>query len=248
MNDPRRNVIVTGASRGLGLGVAIALADAGYNAIAIARNHSDMLQAAIERIAQAANGGLHFVAFDLENLEDTPALIAGLRKMHGPIFGLVNNAGISHASVLANASLAEMERVVRFNTLAPMVMTKHVARSMMSAGSGRIVNISSIVASTGFSGLSVYSATKASMVGFTRALARELGPLDITVNAIAPGFVQTDMTAEMTERDRSTIARRSALKRTIDIEDVANAVVFLMDDKARNITGTVLTIDAGNTA
>jgi 3-oxoacyl-[acyl-carrier protein] reductase len=113
---------------------------------------------------------------------------------------------------------------------------------------GRIVNVSSIVASTGFSGLSVYAATKASLIGFTKSLARELGPLDITVNAVAPGFVDTAMTEDMDHADRERVRRRSPLGRLAGIDDVANAVEFLMSDKAGNLTGTVLTVDAGSTA
>ncbi|HVH80855.1 MAG TPA: SDR family oxidoreductase, partial [Stellaceae bacterium] len=113
---------------------------------------------------------------------------------------------------------------------------------------GRIVNISSIISATGFSGLSVYGATKASLVGFTKSLARELGPLGITVNAVAPGFIDTRMTDGLEGAHREQIVRRSPLKRLAETSDVAEAVAYLMSDAARNITGTVLTIDAGSTA
>jgi 3-oxoacyl-[acyl-carrier protein] reductase len=129
-----------------------------------------------------------------------------------------------------------------------MVITKHVIRSMMADGGGRIVNVSSITAFTGYSGLSVYSATKASLLGFSRSLAREVGRLGINVNSVAPGFVDTDMTQGMKEEQRQQIERRSALKRLAEVDDVANAVEFLLSDKAKNITGTVLTVDAGSTA
>ena len=129
-----------------------------------------------------------------------------------------------------------------------MVVTKAAVRSMMSDGGGRIVNIASVVAFTGYSGLSVYSASKASLIGFTRSLAREVGKLGITVNAVAPGFVDTEMTRSMKDEQREQIVRRSALKRLVDVEDVANAVEFLLSDGAKNITGTVVTVDAGNTA
>jgi 3-oxoacyl-[acyl-carrier protein] reductase len=134
------------------------------------------------------------------------------------------------------------------NTLSPMVLSKYVVRSMMADGGGRIVNIASIVAGTGYSGLSVYSATKASLIGFTRSLAREVGRMGVNVNAVAPGFVDTDMTHALTEEHREQIVRRSALRRLVDIDDVANAVEFLLSDRSKNITGTVLTVDAGNTA
>jgi 3-oxoacyl-[acyl-carrier protein] reductase len=119
---------------------------------------------------------------------------------------------------------------------------------MMSDGGGRIVNVASITGFTGYSGLSVYGATKASLIGFTRSLAREVGRMKVNVNSVAPGFVDTEMTLGLDEEHRQQIIRRSALKRLADIDDIANAVEFLLGDKAKNITGTVLTVDAGNTA
>jgi 3-oxoacyl-[acyl-carrier protein] reductase len=118
----------------------------------------------------------------------------------------------------------------------------------MTSGEGRIVNMASIVASTGYSGLSVYGATKASMIGFTKSLARELGQLGITVNAVAPGFLDTEMTAGLGEGGRDQVVRRSALKRLVEVEDVSRLVAFLMGEGGRNITGAVMTLDAGSTA
>ena len=171
-----------------------------------------------------------------------------VRADFGPIYGLVNNAGLGTAGILGTMRDQEIERLVRLNTLSPLVLTKYVARSMMVERKGRIVNIASIVASTGYSGLSVYSATKASLVGFTRSLARELGQLGITVNAVAPGFIETAMTDELSAQEREQITRRSALKRMAEAEDVARSVEFLLGPGGRNITGIVLTVDAGNTA
>jgi 3-oxoacyl-[acyl-carrier protein] reductase len=119
---------------------------------------------------------------------------------------------------------------------------------MMADGAGRIVNVASIIGFTGYSGLAAYAATKASMLGFTRSLAREVGRLGITVNAVAPGFLATEMTHGLTDERRQQIVRRSALRRLAEVEDVANAVEYLLSDKARNISGTVLTVDAGATA
>jgi 3-oxoacyl-[acyl-carrier protein] reductase len=241
-----RNVIVTGGSRGLGLGIAGKLARQGYRAIAIARKESQELTAVMQ--AGVEPGCIHFVPFDLADLEGIAGLVKKLRKDFGPIYGLVNNAGTSVDGTLAMMQISQMEQVVRLNTLSPMVMTKSAVRSMMADGGGRIVNIASVVAFTGYSGLAVYSASKASLVGFTRSLAREVGKLGITVNAVAPGFVDTEMTRGMNDEQREQIVRRSALRRLVDVEDVANAVEFLLGDGAKNITGTVLTVDAGNTA
>jgi 3-oxoacyl-[acyl-carrier protein] reductase len=243
-----RNVIVTGGSRGLGLGIARKLTGAGYRVIALARKENPELQTAIQEAELVNPGSFHFVPFDLVALEAIPELIKSLRKSHGPIYGLVNNAGMSFDGSLAMMPTSQIEQLVRVNTLSPMVLTKSVVRSMMADGGGRIVNLSSITAFTGYSGLSVYSATKASLLGFSRSLAREVGRMGINVNSVAPGFIDTDMTQGMKDEQRQQIERRSALKRLADLDDVANAVEFLLSDKAKNITGTVLTVDAGSTA
>jgi 3-oxoacyl-[acyl-carrier protein] reductase len=243
-----RNVIVTGASRGLGLGIATALCNAGYQVIAIARSSSAPLQAAITAAKSAGQGALHFRAFDLLKTNEIPSLVSALRKEFGAFYGLINNAGLGTAGVLAMMREAQIESLVRLNTVSPILLTKAVVRGMMSEKSGRIVNISSVVASTGYHGLSVYSATKASLLGFTRSLAREVGPLGITVNAVAPGFIDTEMTSEMESGQREQIKRRSALKRMAEVSDVAAAVEYLLSEGARNVTGTTLTVDAGNTA
>jgi 3-oxoacyl-[acyl-carrier protein] reductase len=143
---------------------------------------------------------------------------------------------------------SEIEALVRLNVLSPMILTKYVVRHMMAAGEGRIINISSIIASTGYNGLSVYGATKAAATGFTRSLAREVGKVGITVNAIAPGFIATELTQSMGDDQQKRIASRSALRRLPETDDVAAMVEYLLGEGGRNVTGTVLTIDAGNTA
>jgi 3-oxoacyl-[acyl-carrier protein] reductase len=245
---PVRNVIVTGGSRGLGLGMARRLVQAGYRVLVVARKPNSGLTAAIEEAELSNPGALEFVPFDLAEIEGIAKLVKTLRADFGPIYGLVNNAGISFEGVLALMPTSQIEQLVRMNTLSPIVLTKFVVRSMMADGGGRIVNLASIIASTGYSGLSVYGATKASLVGFTRSLAREVGRMGVNVNAVAPGFIETDMTDGLKEEQRQKIERRSALRRLADVDDVANAVEFLLSDKAKNITGTVLTVDAGNTA
>jgi 3-oxoacyl-[acyl-carrier protein] reductase len=188
------------------------------------------------------------VPFDLAEIEGIPDLVKTLRKDFGPIYGLVNNAGMSFDGALALMPTSQIEQLVRVNMLSPIVLTKYVVRSMMADGGGRIVNMASITAFTGYSGLSVYGATKASIIGFSRSMAREVGRMGVNVNSVAPGYIDTDMTQGLKDEQRGQIERRSALKRLADIDDVANAVEFLLSDKAKNITGTVLTVDAGNTA
>ena len=243
-----RNVIVTGASRGLGLAIAERVAASGYRVLAIARSESAELQALITAAAQGGRGPVQFYPFDLLETGALAQFVSRLRREAGPFYGLVNNAGLGTAGVLAMMHEVEIEKLIRLNTLSPIVLTKHVARSMMSERAGRIINISSIAATTGYPSLSAYSATKAALIGFTRSLARELGQLGITVNAVAPGFVDTEMTSRMDAKQREQIIRRSALRRLPEPADVAATVEFLLSDQARNITGTTLTVDAGNTA
>jgi 3-oxoacyl-[acyl-carrier protein] reductase len=242
------NVIVTGGSRGLGLAIASTLAAGGYRVIAIARTQSAELRTAAAAIEPEHPGALHFRAFDLTNTAGIAALVGDLRKEFGPLYGLVNNAGLGTSGVLTMMRDEQIESLVRLNTISPIMLSKYVLRSMMVERAGRIVNISSIVASTGYSALSAYAATKASLIGFTRSLAREVGQLGITVNAIAPGFVDTQMTHELSGGQRDQIIRRSALRRMIDVDDIAASVKFLLSENARNITGITLTVDAGNTA
>jgi 3-oxoacyl-[acyl-carrier protein] reductase len=242
------NVLVTGGSRGIGLAIAQRLANAGYQVIAVARRESDDLREAIAT-ATTGNGRISFRAFDLSEVDAIPAFVKGLRDEFGAIYGLVNNAGLGTEGLLATMHNSEIEALMRLNVLSPIVLTKYVVRHMMADGAGgRVINMSSIIASTGYNGLSVYGATKAAATGFTRSLAREVGKLGITVNAIAPGFIDTELTHSLGPEQRQRIAGRSALRRLPETGDVASMVEYLLGEGGRNITGTVLTVDAGNTA
>jgi 3-oxoacyl-[acyl-carrier protein] reductase len=243
-----RTVVVTGGSRGLGLAIARRLAGAGYQVVTIARKMSHELTDAMQELNRGPAGRLDFVAGDLGETQAIPKLVRTLRQQFGPIYGLVNNAALGTDGLLANMKNAQIEQLLRVNTLAPVLLSKYVVRGMMADGGGRIVNVTSIIGFTGYSGLSVYGATKASMIGFTRSLAREVGRLGINVNAVAPGFLDTQMTQSLSGEQRQRIARRSALRRLVGVDDVADAVEFLMGDKAKSITGTVMTVDAGSTA
>jgi len=244
----QKNVIVTGGSRGVGLAIARKLCAAGYQVIAIARNEDKQLPCVTSKERADQQRSVIFKAFDLEDISAIPALVKQLRKEFGSIHGLVNNAGLGTSGILATMHDNQIQLLIRLNTLSPILLTKYVVRSMMADGGGRIVNVASIVGFTGYSGLSIYSATKASIIGFTRSLAREVGPLGINVNAVAPGFLDTDMTESLSRSQREQVVRRSALQRLAEVDDVANAVEFLLCDKARNITGVVLPVDAGSTA
>lgn len=240
-----RNILVSGGTRGVGLAIARKLVSDGFRVFALGRKESAELAAAV---AAAPADALSLVPFDLANIDVIPDLVREMKATHGPLYGLVNNAALGTDGLLSNMHNSDIEKLVKLNTVSPIVLTKYAVRSMMTGGAGRIVNISSIIGFTGYSGLSVYGATKASMLGFTRSLAREVGRLGVTVNAVAPGFMDTEMTASMKDDQRDKIASRSALKRLVEVDDVANAVSYLMSDAAKNVTGTTLTIDAGNTA
>ena len=241
----KRNVLVSGGTRGVGLAIAKKLATDGFRVFALGRKESDDLTKAI---AEFGAGVLNFVPFDLANVDAIPDLVREMKAEHGPLYGLVNNAALGTDGLLSNMHNSDIQKLVALNTLSPIILTKYAMRGMMTAGEGRVINISSIIGFTGYSGLSVYGATKASMLGFTRSLAREVGRMGVTVNAVAPGFMDTELTSSMTDDQRAKIAGRAALRRLVDVDDVAASVAFLMSDAAKNITGTVMTVDAGNTA
>ena len=233
------SVLVTGGSRGIGLAIARKLVADGYRVFALARKTTDGLDAAI---AATPSGIMNFVPFDLSQLEAIPELVREMKAEHGPLYGLVNNAAVGREGLLSNMHNSEIETLVRLNTLSPILLTKYVLRGMMTAGEGRIVNLASIIGFTGYSGLSVYGATKASMLGFTRSLAREVGRMDITVNAVAPGFIRTDMTSDLKENELVNLIpmRRFGLP-----EEVADAVGFFASSASSYITGEVLSINGG---
>lgn len=242
-DTPGRVVVVSGGSRGIGLGITRQLAQDGYNVVVLARR----LNPALTDLMQQHKNILFF-AIDLTDLPALPGRMRSMRDLTGPLYGLVNNAGIGTAGILSTMPDAAIADVINMNVLAPLILTKYLIRSMIAKQTGRVVTIASIVASTGYPGLSAYSASKAALIGFTRALAREVGNFGITVNAVSPGFIDTEMTHGLSALQRAQIARRSALHRMATTEDVAQAVAYLLSDKAKNITGTVMTVDAGNTA
>lgn len=237
-----KTVIVTGARRGLGLAICKKLAADGYKVLAVARTDSPELNALCE------GGDVYFEPFDLLDTEKIHSWFVGLSKKHGRIYGLVNNAAVGADGVLATMHEHDIEQSLKINLQSPIVLTKYVSRSMLLGGSGRIINISSIIGSTGFSGLSVYAATKAGLIGFTKSLSRELGKANITVNCIAPGYMDTDMTKGIAADKLLSIKRRSPSGKLATVESVSASVSFLLGDGGDMINGTTITVDAGSTA
>lgn len=238
----RRVVLVSGGSRGLGLAMANTLVRDGFKVVAVARKSSPELD---EAIAAAPDCALGFRACDLADVEALQPLVREVRTAFGPIYGLVNNAGLGTPGMLATMPTEEILRLVQLNTVAPMLLTKFAMRGMMASGAGRIVNISSIIATTGFNALSVYAATKASMIGFTRSLARELAPFKVNVNAVCPGVTKTRVIERISEEIVSKIRASIPLGFFAEPEDIAAVAAFLASDDARYMTGQSVVVDGG---
>lgn len=239
-----KTVLVTGTSRGLGLAIAARLAaDPAYRLIGLSRSLTPDYQALID----AAPDRVHHVPFDADDLEAIPGLVKGLTEAHGPIWGLVNNAAIGMDGVLATLHASDIARALRINLESPIVLSKYVSRGMLGARAGRIVNITSIIASTGFHALSVYAATKAGLEGFTRSLSREMGKRGVTVNAVAPGYMETAMTEGIDAHNLAMIRRRAPLGLPSP-DEAAAAVIYLLGPDAGHTSGHVITVDGGSTA
>lgn len=234
-------VIVTGASRGLGLAICRQLLQADYSVLALARTQS-------EELTQLQQHGLHFYAADLSELDKIPTLCSELTKRYGRPYALINNAAVGYDGVLATMHNTEINSLLNLNIQAPILLSKYLLRPMLLNQRGRIVNISSIIARTGFNGLSVYAASKAALEGFTKSLAREVGKAGITVNCVAPGYMQTEMTSSLQGDKLESVKRRSPLGRLATPDDAASAVLYLLSEQAAAITGTTITVDAGSTA
>ena len=233
--------LVTGASRGIGAAIADTLAQAGATVVGTATGDSGA--AAIgERLAQWNGQGRALNTAEADGIEN---LIADIEKEFGKLDILVNNAGITRDNLLMRMKEEEWDEIMQVNLKSVFRASKAVLRGMMKQRSGRIINITSVVGAMGNAGQANYAAAKAGLMGFAKSMAREVGSRGITVNCIAPGFIDTDMTRALPEEVRKTFEAQTALGRFGDAQDIADAVLFLASDQAKYITGQTLHVNGG---
>jgi 3-oxoacyl-[acyl-carrier protein] reductase len=238
-----RTALVTGASQGIGEGVARLLAAQGARVVLAARSEEKLAALAAE--IAAAGGAAYPLALDVAQPESVAGRLKELPEAFGAIDVLVNNAGITADNLLARMSLEDWERVLRTNLTGAFALTREVVRGMMRRRWGRVISVSSVVGLMGNAGQANYAAAKAGLVGFSKSLARELGSRSITVNVVAPGLIETAMTAVLPEASRAELTAGIALKRLGQVADVAAAVLYLASDEAAYVTGHTLNVSGG---
>jgi 3-oxoacyl-[acyl-carrier protein] reductase len=238
-----RTALVTGASRGIGRACAIALAQAGTRVALAARDMAKLEEAAAE--VRKAGVDAHVVSIDMSSVDSIKEAIVSTAKDFGRIDILVNNAGITRDGLALRMKLDDWDAVLRTNLTGAFFATQQVLQGMMKERWGRIINISSIVGETGNPGQANYVASKAGLIGLTKSLAQEIASRNITVNAVTPGFIETDMTSALTEDQKANILAQIPLKRIGKPEEIAAAVRFLASDDASYITGHVLSVNGG---
>jgi 3-oxoacyl-[acyl-carrier protein] reductase len=235
-----KNVLVTGSTRGIGRAIAETLAKAGARVAVVGRD----LQKAQEAAAAVGNGSMGF-ACDVTETAAVAKLVADVETAFGSIDILVNNAGITRDNLVMRLKDDDWDAVINANLRGAFAAIRAVSRGMMKRRSGRIINISSIIGIIGNKGQANYAASKAGLIALTKSVAKELGSRNILVNAVAPGFIETEMTAAMTPEAREGLGKQIALERLGKPQDVAAAVAFLASDLSSYITGQVLVVDGG---
>ncbi|AOY53810.1 3-oxoacyl-[acyl-carrier-protein] reductase [Clostridium perfringens] len=236
--------IVTGGTRGIGRAIALKLADQGANIVINYRN-SDKEAEELKAILEEKGVKVLTVKCDISNFEDSKNLMYKCKEVFGKIDILVNNAGITKDTLIMRMKEEDFDNVIDVNLKGTFNCAKHASAIMLKQRFGKIINMTSVVGIAGNAGQVNYAASKAGVIGLTKSLAKELGSRGITVNAVAPGFINTDMTASLSEKVKEEASKNIPLKRLGDPEDVANLVGFLASDAANYITGQVINVDGG---
>ncbi|MBE5954457.1 MAG: 3-oxoacyl-[acyl-carrier-protein] reductase [Lachnospiraceae bacterium] len=244
MRLDNKTAIVTGGSRGIGRSICIALAKAGANVVTCYANCSDGANETV-KLCEAYGVKAMAVKADVANYEEVSAMVSKAKEEFGSVDILVNNAGITKDNLMLKMTEADFEQVIDTNLKGAFLFTKDVSKLMLKQRSGRIINISSVVGVSGNAGQVNYAASKAGLIGMTKSVAKELASRGITCNAIAPGFIETDMTAKLSENVVDEMMKNIPMKKLGAGEDIANAVVFLASDMASYITGQVICVDGG---
>ena len=239
-----KTAVVTGASRGIGRAIALALAKAGAN---IAVNYTSNSAAAENVVKEIEDLGVSAIAIkaDVSKADEVENLVNIVLNKYNSIDILINNAGITRDNLIIRMSEEEFDEVINTNLKGAFVCTKAISKVMIKQRSGKIINVSSVVGIIGNAGQSNYSAAKAGLIGFSKSMARELSKRGITVNAVAPGYIETDMTAAIPEKAKEEFMKNIPLGRAGRPEDIANAILFLSSEYSDYITGQVINIDGG---
>ena len=222
-----KKILLTGDSRGVGLSIKNLLIERGYQVIGISRNSKD-------------------IKYDLSNIDGIKDLYNNQIKPLGPIYGFINNAALAYDDIITNLSSSKLETMYKVNVFSPMMLTKYVLRDMLlNKTKGSIVHISSVSAHTGYKGLAMYASTKGALEAFSKNTAREWGVLGIRSNVVCPGFMNTDMSSGLNDKQKTKIFNRNSLKREINTIDVASTIEFLISNNSKGITGEIIHVDNG---
>jgi 3-oxoacyl-[acyl-carrier protein] reductase len=239
----KKVAVVSGGSKGLGLSICNTLLAEGYQVATFSRNSTPELEVLIAR----SEGRLYWEAVDICDAARLSGFLRRVRETFGRVGYLVNSAGMANEGLLMLMKSKDIATMIRVNLEGAINLSQACVKQMMVGGFGVILNVSSVVGVRGFKGVAAYSATKAALDGLTRSLAKELGPAGIRVNAVAPGFMETDMTSELSERQKARLVRQTPLARLGTVNDVSSVVKFLLSDASSFVTGQTIVVDGGLT-